>query len=215
MSDTQENTQETTVEVVNEPIYRTNEKGYLVPEHLIKPVDAMRDDLVLQLIKGAKYVSGIAQEFKSSAFKDVQAFVELSAEKYSVKMGGRKGNLSLHSFDGKYKVQVAQQDRIAFDERLQAAKALIDVCIEKWSEGGNSNLIALIHDAFNVDKEGNLDQRRILSLRRVEIEDDDWKNAMQAISDAVKVVGSTEYMRFFERDENGKYQSLTLDFSGL
>ncbi len=133
----------------------------------------------------------------------------------AVKMGGRKGNLSLHSFDGKYKVQVAQQDRIAFDERLQAAKALIDICIEKWSKGGNSNLIALIHDAFNVDKEGNLDQRRILSLRRVEIDDADWKNAMQAISDAVKVVGSTEYMRFFERDENGKYQSITLDFSGL
>jgi hypothetical protein len=215
MSESQEVTQETTVEAVNKPIYRTNEKGYLVPEHLIKPVDMMRDDLVSQLINNAKCVSSLVQEFKSSAFKDVQAFIELSAEKYGVKMGGRKGNLSLHSFDGKYKVQVAQQDRIAFDERLQAAKALIDICIEKWSEGGNSNLIALIHDAFNVDKEGNLDQRRILSLRRVEIDDEDWKNAMQAISDAVKVVGSTEYMRFFERDESGKYQSLTLDFSGL
>ena len=206
---------ETTVEAVNEPIYRTNEKGYLVPEHLIKPVDTMRDDLVSQLINDAKYMSATMREFKYSAFNDVQAFVELSAEKYGVKLGGRKGNLSLHSFDGKYKVQVAQQDRIAFDERLQAAKALIDICIEKWSEGGNSNLVALIHDAFNVDKEGNLDQRRILSLRRVEIDDEDWQNAMQAISDAVQVVGSTEYMRFFERDENGKYQSLALDFAGL
>jgi hypothetical protein len=215
MTDIQESAKEAIVEAVNEPIYRANEKGYLVPEHLIKPVDMMRDDLVLQLIKGARHVSSVAQEFKNSAFKDVQAFVELSAEKYKVKIGGKKGNLSLYSFDGKHKVQVAQQDRIAFDERLKAAKALIDICIEKWSEGGNSNLIALIHDAFNVDKEGNLDHRRILSLRRVEIDDEDWKNAMQAISDAVKVVGSTEYMRFFERDEKGKYQSIAMDFSGL
>lgn len=209
MTDTTEETQAV------QPKYRTNAQGHLVPEHLIKPVDAMRDELVLQLIKGAKFLQQAIIKFKRMSFDDVAAFVELSAEKYNAVIGSKKGNLTLLSFDGKYKIQIQAQDRIAFDERMQAAKALIDVCIEKWSKGGDKNLVALIHDAFNADKEGNMDARRILSLRRVQIDDEDWKNAMQAISDAVQVIGSTEYIRFYEKGDRDKFQAITLDFAGL
>lgn len=198
------------------PTFRINEKGHHVPESLVKPIDAMRDELVLQLIDKAKNVRQRLSGFKGLAFDDITAFVQLSVEKYKVDPKSKKrGNITLLSFDGRYKIQVQSADRISFDERLQAAKSLIDGCIEKWSEGGNSNLKALIHDAFNTDKEGNIDARRILSLRRVQIDDEDWKNAMQAISDAVQVVGSKEYIRFYEKDANGDFQAISLDFAGL
>jgi len=57
---------------------------------------------------------------------DVGAFIQLSAEKYEVKVGGNKGNVSLLSFDGRYKIVRQVAENITFDERLQAAKALID-----------------------------------------------------------------------------------------
>lgn len=195
--------------------YRTNAKGHLVPENLVSPVDSLRDGVVNQLVIAAKKAQHEMIEFKQSAFGDVTAFVELSAEKYGAELKSKRGNMTLLSFDGKRKVQVQSADRISFDERLQAAKALIDKCIERWTEGGNSNLTALIHDAFNVDKEGNIDARRILALRRVQIDDDDWKRAMQAISDAVQVTGSTEYIRFYEKDSDGKFQAISLDFASL
>ncbi len=56
--------------------------------------------------------------FKASVFEEVQAFVEESAAKYRAKVGGAKGNLTLFSFDGHFKVQVSNQDNINFDERL-------------------------------------------------------------------------------------------------
>ena len=108
--------------------YRRDAKGCLVPESMIKPIDRARDELVHELARQAKIVSDGLREFKTRVFADINAFVDLSAEQYDVKLGGKKGNLTLFSFDGAYKVQVAIAEHMIFDERLQAAKHLIDEC---------------------------------------------------------------------------------------
>jgi hypothetical protein len=38
---------------------------------------------------------------------------------------------------------------------------------------------------------------------------------MQAIGDAVQVVGSKSYVRFHRRDANGQYQAISLDIAGV
>ena len=74
---------------------------------------------------------------------------------------------------------------------------------------------ALIERAFNVDKEGNLNTSRILGLRRVEIQDSRWQNAMQAISESVQVVSSKAYVRLYERaGETDQYVPIALDVAG-
>ncbi|HHF3838491.1 DUF3164 family protein, partial [Haemophilus influenzae] len=74
---------------------------------------------------------------------------------------------------------------------------------------------ALIERAFNVDKEGNLNTSRILGLRRVDIQDERWQNAMQAISESVQVVSSKAYVRLYERvGESDQYVPIALDVAG-
>ena len=158
-----------------------------------------RDRLVNELIAGAKGLSGEIGNFKAKVFGDVSAFVQLSAEEYGLKVGGKKGNVTLFSFDGRYKVLMATADNIAFDERLQAAKGLIDECIAAWSAGSSPEIMVLVQQAFNADKEGNLNTGRILALRRLEIKDERWQRAMTAIGESVQVVGSKQYCRFYER----------------
>ncbi|WP_143413368.1 DUF3164 family protein, partial [Haemophilus aegyptius] len=69
--------------------------------------------------------------------------------------------------------------------------------------------------AFNVDKEGNLNTSRILGLRRVDIQDERWQNAMQAISESVQVVSSKAYVRLYERvGETDQYVPIALDVAG-
>ncbi|WP_146208560.1 DUF3164 family protein, partial [Haemophilus influenzae] len=69
--------------------------------------------------------------------------------------------------------------------------------------------------AFNVDKEGNLNTSRILGLRRVDIQDERWQNAMQAISESVQVVSSKAYVRLYERvGESDQYVPIALDVAG-
>ncbi|RSN77920.1 DUF3164 family protein [Acinetobacter haemolyticus] len=195
--------------------YRQDIKGRLIPLSQIKPMDIERSDLVERLCEAAKAEQERLRNFKALAFGDVGAFVELSAEQYDVQLGGSKGNVTLHSFDGRYKIVRQCQDYIRFDERLQAAKALIDQCIQSWSSDSNINLKTLVLDAFQVDKEGKISTGRVLGLRRHNINDPKWLDAMRAISDSIIVTDSKDYIRFYERDADGKYQPISLDLANV
>ena len=194
--------------------YRADAKGCLVPLSMIKPIDLERDGLVKDLIGQAKAVSNIITELKEHVFNDINAFVELSAEQYGITMGGKKGNLTLYSFDGALKIQVAIAERMVFDERLQAARQLIDECITVWSEGSNDKIKVLIQGAFHTDKEGTINAGRVLALRRLDIKDAKWQTAMTAIGESLQLVGSKEYVRFYERVAGSdQYLPISLDMA--
>ncbi|MFK5239035.1 DUF3164 family protein [Glaesserella parasuis] len=196
--------------------YWKDARGALIPEDMIKPIDRERDALVRDLVSAAKGFNRALKNFKDSSMADIAAFVELSAEQYGAKIGGVKGNVTLYSFDGKYKIQRAISEHMQFDERIQAAKSLIDECLQEWTEGSRSEIKTLIERAFDVDKEGNLNTNKILALRRVDIQDDRWKRAMDAISESVQVVGSKSYIRFYERiGESNQYRAISLDMAGV
>ena len=196
--------------------YRRDAKGCLVPESMIKPIDRARDELVHELARQAKIVSDGLREFKTRVFADINAFVDLSAEQYDVKLGGKKGNLTLFSFDGAYKVQVAIAEHMIFDERLQAAKHLIDECIIAWSQGSRDEIKVLVQSAFQTDKEGKINTGRVLALRRLDIRDEKWQKAMQAIGESLQVVGSKEYVRIYERIGNtDQYRPISLDVAAV
>lgn len=192
--------------------YLKDSKDRLVPISTIDPIDIERNDLVLSLLSRARNVHQVVADFKADAFGDIAAMVQLSAEQYGVEIGGTKGNVTLTSYDGKLKVKRAIAEVIAFDERLQAAKALVDECIIEWGENIHPNIRALVNDAFQVDKEGKISVGKVLGLRRHKFPEDKWKRAMQAIADAVHVVDSKSYVRFYERtDAIGEWKPIVLN----
>ncbi|NVO00929.1 MAG: DUF3164 family protein [Geobacteraceae bacterium] len=186
-------------------------QGRLVPLEMVKEIDLQRDQVVKEIIQGALEVTDMIAVFKFKAFNDIQAFVELSAERFDKSLGGTKGNVTLCSYDGKYKVVRAIDEYQTFDERLQVAKQLIDKCIHRWSEGSNANIQVLVQDAFQVDKKGQVNIKRILSLRRLEIQDEEWQKAMTAISESLQVAGTKEYLRIYEKEPTGEYKQISLD----
>ena len=191
--------------------YMKDAQGRLVPVEMVKEIDRERDSIVKELVAKALDVAGTIDLFKTKAMGDIQAFVDLSAEKYGVKKGGVKGNVTLMSFDGQFKVQRAIDETIEFDERLQAAKKLIDECLHDWSEGSRPEIKALINDAFYVDKKGKLNANRILGLRRLDIKDVKWQRAMTAIGESLQVTGTKAYIRIYERQADGAYKQISLD----
>lgn len=190
-------------------------QGRQVPLNLVKDVDKERDRIVRDIAKKAMEMKDILLAFKESVRDDIYAFVELSHKKYGVKWGGKKGNISLTTYDGKYRLIISMNDNITFDERLQVARELIGKCIEKWSAGSRSEIRVLVNDAFQVDKQGKISTARVLGLRRLNIEDNDWKKAMTAITESVQVVGTKQYLRIYERDDKGEYQMIPLDVAAL
>lgn len=188
-------------------------QGRLVPRNKVKEIDRDRDSVVRDLMKKGEEVSRAISEYKRWAMETVKAFVEKSAEQYGAKMGGKRGNVTLTSYDGKLKVSLSVADYLTFDERLQVAKELIDECIRRWSKGARGEIKVLVEDAFKVDKKGMVDTKRILGLRRLDITDEQWKKAMDAISDSVTVACSKEYLRLYRMGSQGDYMQLPLDIA--
>ncbi|RLB86085.1 MAG: sulfate transporter [Deltaproteobacteria bacterium] len=196
--------------------YMEDGQGRLVHVDNVKEIDKTRDGLVQHLISNALELEKAMVNFKEQSTSEIDAFVDLSAMEYDVKLGGKKGNLTLYSYDMKFKVQVQVSEFIVFDERLQVAKKMIDECFNEWAKGSPSELKTIINDAFQVDKEGNINSKRVMDLRRHKFDHAIWQRAMEVIADSVKIVGSKRYVRFYSRKDNqDQWQNISLDMAAL
>lgn len=194
--------------------YMRDGRGALVPIERVKPVDIARNDLVLELLDHARKVSAEARDLKLRAFADIEAFVSLSMEQYGVKRGGEKGNVSLVSYDGRFKVTRQVQPISRVDERIHAAKALIDECILEWSLTSDLSLVALVNQAFQVDKTGSFSVGRLMLLRKANIDHPKWKRAMEAIADSIDTTQTASYVRFYERiGDTDRWRMIPLDIA--
>lgn len=196
--------------------YLKKHNGTLVPRDQVSDLDMLRDNLVSNIAATFNAEREELRNIKQTVLDEVAAFIELSAEQYGAKIGGKKGNVSLLIFDGAFKVQVQISEYIVFDERLQVAKSLIDECIRDWSIGADDKILTLVNDAFQVDKQGNVSTARILGLRRLKFNDPKWQQAMQAIADSMTTAGSKTYIRAYERvGSTDQWKVISLDFAAL
>lgn len=184
--------------------YKKNAAGHLVPVEQIKPLDALRDELVTELFVSAMALKRSCERFRADALERIDGLVALAAQDHGVQLGGAVGNLTLQSFDGAIRIVRAVEKYLTFDEQLQVAKALIDECLRDWTAEARPEVRTLIDDAFRVDSKGKLSTDRILGLRRLNIQDERWRRAMDAIADSIKVDSSKVYLRFYAR-VNGDY----------
>ena len=196
--------------------YWQDASGNLIPVSKIKNIDKARHHVVYDLAGKAIAMRNLLLDFKVDVMAAVAGFVQASADEYGTKVGGAKGNVTLVSFDGRYKIIRQVQESLAFDERLQVAKSLIDECVHDWAKGANKNIQALVNHAFQVDKQGQVSTARVLGLRQLAIEDEKWRQAMAAIADSMRTTASKSYVRFYERvDSTGEYVAIPLDVSAL
>ncbi len=197
------------------PDCRLDAKGRYVPLAAIPEVDLLRDQLVTDLLAQAQSLQGTLQDFKDDVFGKLEDFLQEAARLGKVKVRGEKGNFTLFSFDGSCKITVQTQARMGFNESLQLAKDQLLRCVNRWAEGANAHLLALVNQAFELDQEGNVNIHRILQLRRTRIEDREWKKGIDLLTQSMQTVDSKRYLRFYVRDAHGAYQSVSLDLAAL
>jgi len=195
--------------------YMLDNQGRQVPTKLIKEIDILRNQAVLNIANKALEMKSVLVDFKIKVRDEIYSFVDKSAAEYGVKWGGKKGNITLLSYDGRFKLIIAMNDNVTFDERLQVARELIGKCLDKWSKGSKPEIRLLVNDAFQVDKTGKISTARVLGLRRLDIQDPEWQKAMTAITESLQITGTKQYLRVYERGENGEYQMIPLDVAAL
>lgn len=196
-------------------LYMTDNKGRHVPVELVKDIDKLRDQTVRTIMEQTFAMRNTLKDFKKHIWDDIQEFLRISAEQHGVTFGGKKGNIALTTYDGKFKIIIAVNDVLQFNEKLQVAKQIIDELLKEWSEDARPELRALVGHAFAVDKQGNISTGRVLGLRKIGITDAKWLEAMQAITDSIQVASSKNYMRIYSQKPDGSYEHIPLDVAAL
>ena len=194
--------------------YMSDAKGNLVPLKMIKPQAMLQDELVRKVMGYALALSGQVARFKEHTCDDIGGFEALLAQEYGAAVGGKKGNMTLMTFDGLMKIQVQVADTVVFGPELQIAKALIDECLTEWAAGSRDEIRTIVTRAFNTDKEGQVNRAQIYMLLQLEIEDARWQRAMKAIRDAMRTVGSKTYVRVYMREAfDGPWAPVSIDLA--
>jgi hypothetical protein len=196
------------------PGYMANACGHLVPVEQVREADLLRDQVARDLAATALDLSRQLAAYKQKALADIADLVSLAGERYGVSMGGKKGNVQIQSYDGRYRIARSVAERVAFTEELEVAKELINGCITRWSEGANPHIRALVDRAFRTDSKGQIKTAAVLELLRLEIDDEEWARAMLAIRDSILSTGTAIYVRVYERvGMSDQYKLIPLDLA--
>lgn len=194
--------------------YMVKADGSMTPIETVKEQDLLEDQMVRDLHLKAEALATALSEFKAATFEAIDAFNELVWEKYGKKPAGAKGNQTLATYDGSRRVLVQVADQIRFGTELQVAKDLVMECVHAWAADSRVELVALVENAFRVDKAGQINRGALLSLLRLSIDDPTWKRGMDAIRDSMRVEGTKRYVRLARRRRaEDTWENLSLDLA--
>ncbi len=192
--------------------YWVDGSGAKVPTNRLTTQEKDREKLVNGLIRRAKRLQEYIAKEKEEMNEEIKNFLgDVAALEDEEWVGGAV----IRSFAGDQAVRVKLHQLLTFDERLTVAKQKIDKCIGSWSNNANSKLVSLVNDVFRVNQSGQVNAKMVLGLRKHNIDDPLWLEAMELISDSVRVQSTKTYFYFQEADEDGELQTIVLEFSRL
>lgn len=202
------------ITILNGREFMINGKGGFDPIEAVKAQYKLEDQTVRECMKFATDLSDQITRFRDHSFADLAEFDAILAEKYGAKIGGAKGNRTYQTYDGLMKIEVKVQDQFTFGPELQIAKQLTDECLVEWSADSRPEIQSIVTKAFNTEKEGQVNRADIFMLLKLEIQDERWQRAMDAIRDAIKITGSKEYLRFYiRRNQKDGWTAITIDLA--
>lgn len=197
-----------------------DETGLEIPANRITRSEKLRESASEKLVKKALAFNKAMVQFKDE-------FIEISDEVYvmileenGAKAADRKGNFTFYNFDRSVKVETDVQERIEFDDAMIAvAKQHFDEFLESNTNGIDDMIRELILDAFSSTR-GKLDTRKVMSLVKYRSRIPAGKYpafhaAINAIEKGMSRPTSKRYQRISQRDDEGKYNVIDLNFSSL
>jgi len=190
-------------------------RGKVVPPEHIPAMTKKREYTVERIVKDALNLEKKMVASKKKALAKILDYMAKLQDAKGVKANS-KGNITLTSFDGSKQVELAMDDIITFNEEFPLAKAQIDLCLRKWATNANQALVAVVEQAFNVDKAGRVNKQAILKLRQIKVKDADWRKAMQLLVESIEIKGSRQYLNIRVRDNaTAKFRTVKLNFSSM
>ena len=188
--------------------------GNLVHQDNIKPQRLLEDETIAKIFAYAVPLSDQIARFKAHTLDDIDTYLDILHQEYSVTKGGGKGNLTLTSINGCRKVSVQNAEQLDFGAELQTAKALFDEIVGDLGQSVPPSIMALVETAFSVGKQGKINRENLFKVRDLEIDHPKWQNFRNAVNDSIRIVSSKTYVRLHKRlHPSDTWQAVSIDIA--
>lgn len=166
--------------------------GHDVPVKYVSAYDKARDKTARKILE--RFVKARAA-LESLVAASIDDLARLKADKAKV---GLKGNFQTTSFDGLIRVSIDQQYNIQLDERVIEARELmleyVNSVLDRVSGVDVSALRLLVESAFEANSRGFLPIGKIMSLMRMEVDNENWHKAKLILQNAIKPQKGKRYL---------------------
>jgi hypothetical protein len=178
----------------------TDAMGNVVPTRYVKPYDRVRDAQVRLIV--ADWLR------QRAALEDLVARTLGRLAKVVAARGGDvadKGNIQVSTFDGLLTVSCDQRYDIHLDDRVkQARDMLLDYArgIAGKVDGDDGQaLLAIIEETFRPSANNLLSSARVLSLMRMEVRAQVWRDAIEMLRQSIETRKGKRYLRVSVRPD--------------
>lgn len=188
--------------------------GVMVPKKYIDSLALKKERVVGKVLSKTLAFQKKAVELKEAIMADCDELYYAMMKEAGVDISERKGNYQITSFDRSVKIEMKVSDRIEFDEHINFAQERIKVFLAQKTEGIDGDLSELINSAFQTTK-NRIDTKSIFKLFTLKIKHPIWEEAMGLIKKSIQKNKSVRYLSIFEKDAEGRYKQIQLNFSSL
>ena len=187
-------------------------KGNEIPAQYVPKLDKKKDKFALAMLKKAQDLNRRLSEFKQLLVEGGDEIWADMQEAENVRTG--KKGYSIMSFDKKIKIEMNQSERIEFDDNIEIAKALIDEYLTDKLASSDVDLKQIVHMAFET-RSGQLDTKKVVSLFRLNINNEKWKRAIEIIRKSMSSNISKRYVSIYLKNNQDMYKDVKLNFSSI
>lgn len=200
--------------MAKEPKKWIDYKGQEVPAKYVPEIDKKKERIIDRYLKKSIDLNKMLIAFKQEFLCDCDNINVERMMEANIALADRKGNYTLTSFDKSIKIEVNIQDRIEFDDNINFAQEKIKEFLTEKTLNSDPELAEIVNTAFQTSR-GKLDNKRILGLFRLKIQHPVWLEAMELIKKSIQTNSSTRYITIWQKNEEGSYKQIQLNFSAL
>lgn len=193
----------------------TDHTGLPIPYTRTSGIERLQERHAHSLLAEAKKLEAAISAFKEKVAKLHGEVVAAHEAKEGVNLKKSKGNMQWYDFAREVKVEADVQERIEFDGiTIAAAREKLNAFLDQSVKSDVEFVVELVTSAFNTTN-GKLDAKKVMALLgyKHKIKAVLFQEAMTLIEKSIKRTGSKMYFRVGERQEDGSYSNVNLNFS--
>lgn len=176
--------------------------------------EQLSHDLAMKLFGMAEPTHAKLAEIKKFCLSEFRAHREMMFNDHGKSVGGKDGGFSVKSACGKFLVRMTVAKHMTMGPEVEIAKQYFDECLDEWTANGAPEIREIVESAWQVNKEGKVNARRILELRKYKFTDPKWIKALELVEEAICNDSSTTYINFYHVDTERHIETrLPLDFA--